>query len=386
MRVVILLDRAFARREREMLSRLEIGLADEGVRVVHAVPFASLGEENVGLYSTVVGYHDRGFGFTRRFRAGMLREGVCRALDEGDDATVDVIHAFGMGTWRLAIDLASMMGSAVLLELWQAAAINAAANATSLKFGKRSAEFAVCEPGMRRALRKRVPHATVHVTPWGVHTPAHLPALKPREVNRPLAVALLSDRGDPTAVAAALTGIAELGNVSGVGGAGGGGGVLVFAGTQDGAAGRDSTIWSAARRLGLLDRLSLVSDMEARREPVLDMDLLVLPEATGRHRTVVLDAMARGVTVVGAMDELNEALVEDSRAVLVRRPTPEAWTAALLDAVTNIERTNARRTAAYEFVKSEKRASGHAATVLTAYNAMVTAAKVGVPDLARSLS
>ena len=38
MRVLILADGLFATRERALLSRLEVGLADEGVRVVQATP------------------------------------------------------------------------------------------------------------------------------------------------------------------------------------------------------------------------------------------------------------------------------------------------------------------------------------------------------------
>ncbi len=38
MRILIIADESFASRERAMLSRLEVGLADEGVRVVHVIP------------------------------------------------------------------------------------------------------------------------------------------------------------------------------------------------------------------------------------------------------------------------------------------------------------------------------------------------------------
>jgi hypothetical protein len=265
----------------------------------------------------------------------------------------------------------------VLLELWQAGAISAASTVTASKGqSQRAPEFSVCEPAMRRALRKRVPHATVHVTPWGVHAPAALPE-HTRPTEQPVSVALLADSGEPGALAGALAGIAKLGERPP--------GVLIFAGTQDGAANRDSTIWSAARKLNVLDRLTLVSDMEARREPILDMDILVLPEATGRQRTIVLDAMARGMTIVAAQDELSETLTDD-RVRLVKGQSPDAWTRALADALDDVQGARLRRQAAHAFVRSEKSASAQVASVMTAYNAMTAAAKVGVPDLSRSLS
>ena len=376
MRVVILLDRLFARREREMLSRLEISLADEGVRVIHAVPFMSLGQEPIGLYSTVVGYNDRGLSLTRRSRAAQLRDAIARAVEDEDHHDVDVVHALGVPAWRMGMDLAGMLGACVLLELWQGGALPTAASLASHKVGARAPEFAVCEPAMRRALRKRAAHATVHLVPWGVHTPPTVPPPSPPE--QPLSVAMLADTGDPTAVTAALTGIARLAERPR--------GVLVFAGTQDGASGRDSAIWSAARKLGLLDRLSLVADMEARREPILQMDMLVLPEATGRQRTLVLDAMAHGVNVVAAADELSESLVDGSTARLVTSSTADAWTDALRDVAESTEASQRRRETAQDFVRSQRTASGHGGAVMTAYNAMVAAAKVGVPDLARQLS
>src|SRR5258705_7504763 len=100
MRVVILTDAGFARREHSLVSRLEIGLADGGVRVIHALPASAAdpapsaaadlfparahepgveqggaggGTEQVavagGLYCTSVSYQDVGFAFSLGSRA-----------------------------------------------------------------------------------------------------------------------------------------------------------------------------------------------------------------------------------------------------------------------------------------------------------------------------
>ena len=59
LRVLMMADRSFARREHAMLRRLEVGLIDEGVRVLRATPAGSPEEPTTGLAGTV-SYDDRG--------------------------------------------------------------------------------------------------------------------------------------------------------------------------------------------------------------------------------------------------------------------------------------------------------------------------------------
>lgn len=367
MLAVIVADAAFIRREREMLSRLEVGLADEGVRVVHALPQQLVAEEGGALYSTVVGYEAGGLPITRRLRASRLLDTIEETLDL-PDRKVDIVHAFGLEAWYIGIDLARLGSAGVMLELWDAGAIAPAAALSSRRVGVRPVEFSVPEPALRRALRKRAHGAHVYVAPWGVHAPGAVPE-RTRE-SRPLAVAILTDGRDGTAVRACLAGLTECMKTRGE--------AMIFAGTSQLKYGRDPAVWAAARELDLLDRLSLVPEIEARREPMMQMDLLLVPEAGGKQRTLLLDAMAHGVNIVAAKDELIEALEHNRTAFLVDQPTPGAWRDTLARVLDDQGLAARVRASAHEFVRAERSASGQVAAVITAYNAMVAAAQVGV--------
>lgn len=381
MLVVIFADAAFVRREREMLMRLEVGLADEGVRVVHALPKQLAVEETSAsgggaggiagggsLYSTVVGYEAGGMAISRRLRAARLLDEIQERL-ELPERKIDIVHAFGLEPWHIGLDLARLSSAGILLELFDAATIGPAASLASRRVGVRTVEYSVAEPAMRRALRKRAHNAHVHVAPWGVHSPAQLP-VRTRPQERPLAVGMISDGRDSLSVRAALAGLQECMKSRGE--------FLVFAGVGPLKYGRDPAVWAAARELDLVDRVSLVPEIEARREPMMQMDMLILPEASGRQRTLTLDAMAHGVSLVAAGDELIEALIPDRTASIVKEPTPSAWRDAIAQVIDDQAYAQSLRTSAHQFVRSERAASGQVAAVLTAYNAMVAAAQVGV--------
>ncbi|MBY0261640.1 MAG: hypothetical protein K2Q20_04820, partial [Phycisphaerales bacterium] len=269
MRVVILADRSFATREQAMLARLEVGLADEGVHVVHAVPRGALEQGEApasGLYSTRVGYADAGLSLTRRVRVRALAQAIREATPEHLEPGVDAVHVFGTEAWSIGAELAEQTGAALLLELWRSSAIGEASALAPARLGParagegRAPVFLVSEPGVEAGLRKRSARTSVRMSPWGVH-PAGV--LRPAfDASRPLAVAVLADTGDPVAAGAVLSGLIEAckGDAAGTSRAE----ALVFLGTEDRAAGRKSAIWHAAKKLNVLDRLTLLDDMEAR--------------------------------------------------------------------------------------------------------------------------
>ncbi|MFZ4576290.1 MAG: hypothetical protein ACOYN0_18040, partial [Phycisphaerales bacterium] len=113
MRALILADEFFASRERSLLSRLEIGLADEGVRVIQAIPETVEGVGGDSLFSTVVRYSTRSLALTRSFAARKLVRSVMNQLGEDDDGTVDLVHVFGGAVWGLGIEAAGLLDAQV---------------------------------------------------------------------------------------------------------------------------------------------------------------------------------------------------------------------------------------------------------------------------------
>jgi hypothetical protein len=346
MHAVIIADNSFATRERAILGRLEVGLADEGVRVIHAVPAALPHAQSIaiGLQSTVVRYEDSGLPFTLRRRATDLAHAIEAVSD--DLSSIDAVHAFGLGSWSVAMELARQTGARPLLELWRPALV---APASALP----AAGYIVSEPSIAAALRKRSPRATIHPAPWGVHAPDH-PRV-PGGPDRPRAVAMLCDTGDPRCTTPALAGLADAPDL------------LIFACIEDASHAREAALWAAARKLNLLDRFSIVPGMESHREPILRMDMLLLPEAGGRQRTLTLEAMAAGVPVVARADPFLETLDDGRTARLVRADTPEAWAGTIASIIANPSGASDLIKSAHEHVRRNRAASSHVADVLRAY-------------------
>src|ERR1051325_8085310 len=101
MRILIIADESFAARERAMRSRLEVGLADEGFRVIYAIPRCAAHWHGPDLSAQTIPYESRGLAISRSWRAQQL---VTAARKLGTDAErpFDLVHAFGHGCWPMA--------------------------------------------------------------------------------------------------------------------------------------------------------------------------------------------------------------------------------------------------------------------------------------------
>lgn len=438
MRALVLADGLFASRERSLLSRLEVGLADEGVRLIHATPgpsdgardraggsdwsggggaggwgggggstlgpaIGSAGDEVNG--STVAGrvgggevlspvfarslrYQPAAWGPLRRLNARRVVRAVREIIEqEGGSAEsgsgLGVVHAFGGSAWELAFDLAREFNAAVALEVWRAGLVQRARDLRP-HAGTRVALLAP-DPAIERALTLAVGAGGPRVTlaPWGVHAADRVPdAMDP---TKPLSVMVVGAGRDARAYAAAFDGLATLcrawtaGDGTGKGERGGrgeggerggGGEVEIFC---DALAARRAGVWAIARKAELLGRLSLIEELEARRDMLLQGDILLLPENAGEQRTVVLEAMATGVLVVAAADPYLSVLEDLMTAVVVRHPVAEEWRSALLDVATKPERARSVVRRAYAMVRDKRRASEYVRCVLGAYEWMASA-------------
>lgn len=369
MRTVILLDRSFARRERELLSRLEIGLADEGLRVLHAVPNAIIETEFVGVYSSSIGYDDRGFPTTDRARVRELMETIKDTVETEPGGSVDVVHSFGQGCERLAVHLASAVGAAALIEVWQRSSFDAAAEAYWRDPG--NVTLLLPDPEMFRSFTRLHKQVRAEEVDWGVHASGEPTQARLSALNRSApSVALLAECADMPRLEAALAGLAAAvsAGAPGVSDAGPLADLLVFV---DADRVRSSRLWRSARRHGLLDRLSIVPRAEARREPILHLDALLVPEPTGRFRSIVLDAMARGVPVVAAPDPSISILSDPAIARLVQTPSAAAWSEGVRAALCDPDEREKITRSAREFVRSRRSASAHVAAVIRAYTEAV---------------
>ena len=357
MRAVVLADESFAARERALLSRLEIGLVDEGLRVVHAIPVGAESWYQPEVFSHLVTYAAEGIGFCLRWRVQKLLKEI-RDRSEAVDSDPDIIHVFGHPAWEVAIELARQTRASLAFEIWSAELIGPA---TRLRLPGELPPpvFFVPDPAIERALRAEDPGILVRLTPWGVH--ASTPA---REILRPgKAVSVMVDASGRAAAAvkSALEGLAAAAVRAPE--------LMIFAESD---AIQLAGLWPMVRRFGLADRFTLIPDLEARRELSLRGDILCLPDGRGEFRSLTLDAMAAGMLVVASADPLISILLEGRTAKLIDKSASERWAAAITWALDDRDAARRLASSAREHIRTTARPSGHVASVVDAYEWMTS--------------
>ncbi len=375
MRTLIITDAVFVSREAGMLGRLEIGLADEGVRLLIAVPVGARVPENLGRTTPPIVYERSPLPFGWKLAVRPFLQTLKEATGESDPQ-IDVVHAFGGACWRFATEIARALGAGLALEVWRPGLIDRVQTMRRLGHfthhdrGSPSPAAAPAgatdtdpQPAMLLLAPDRVVESAIkeadlgvpcRFAPWGVHV-----AAEPRKVLKPGTVPGIVMAGggrDPEHARAALEACARLAEA--------GSPLLLFIDSQ---LARRAGLWKRARELKILDRVSLIQDLEGRRDLALRADLLLHPEARGERRTMLLDAMAVGVPVVAASDPAADELIDNRTAKLVREPTVDAWHDAIAHLIDDPGAARELGASARAHVREHHRASTQAAAVIDAY-------------------
>jgi len=374
LRTLILPDAGFLAREQALIARLEIGLADEGVRVLHAVPRSS-GALEVGssLYSTPVTYADEGLPLTLGFRASSLaRELERNAMSEGGRAgaraalagaarVIDVVHCFGVDSMKFGLTLARQCGSAALIELWTREHIGLAAKLLRRSgLGGRSLCVAP-DQNLLSVAQTQLGQKRVELAPWGVHVTE-----SPRRVRKekdPISImfVLSGERAGRTALGAlqaraALEGIAQF--------ARGGREVLAFV-EASAAEGFPLTKWAA--ELGLAGAITIIEGLESRRDLLVQADVLLVPQSLGEHRTLLLDALSAQMGVLMLADPFVEAADEAHGVRILPDSKPVAWSEALARWANDEQDNAARAQRGRAYVMQRRPSFAHPVAVVRAY-------------------
>lgn len=360
MRVMVIADEAFATRERIMLSRLEIGLADEGIRVVRAVPERVQAPDGVPMLTASLTFDDSKLPFMRSMRANRLAEAMRSVVWSTDTSRasakqgrlVDVIHVFGGGVWELGLDLAQRLNACIAFEVWR---YGLGQRATSYAGRERAIPRVFLAPD--RAIERRLRSLNVEdvrLAQWGVH--ASNRSRLAIDKDRAFSIVITGGGRDTAATLACVEGVALAVKALPT--------AMVFI---DSIAAHRARVWPLAKRLGILDRFSLIDDLEARRELALKADVMIQPEAAGEQRSLLLDAMASGMIVLAAADPTVSWLLEDESAWLTNESTPEAWRNLVRRVIDEPDRAHKLSVRAAQRVSVEHRATTHVSSVLGAY-------------------
>jgi hypothetical protein len=93
--------------------------------------------------------------------------------------------------------------------------------------------------------------------------------------------------------------------------------------------GHDPNLWALARELGIQRFLNGVSSLESIRPIALSCGTMLLPEPVGGTRSIVLEAMALGRTVVAMDDAQADHLVDGVTALVAQERDHREWAALL---------------------------------------------------------
>lgn len=352
LRVLILTDELFAVREQPLLTRLEVGLADEGVRVAHAMPEAAASFTSAGLIARTLTYPQRKFRFAVPVTARALIRGLSELSTSEDWEDLDLIHVFGGAAWSLGVELARELETPLVLEVWR------------MGLAERAFHFASqIEPppiylapdvAIERALRVEPARLAIRTAPWGVLTPSTFGSKLPDD--RAASVMLVGTGRDKPAFSAALEGLAiAIQN---------GHELMIFC---DALAARRANLWALAKKLGILDHLSLIPDLEGRRELLLEGDILIQPDASGEQRSITLEAMANAMIVLAASDPSVSVLQDGRTARVVPRPEARLWAEVLSEIFKDRERARRLGHEARKYIADNRRASDYVKAVLETY-------------------
>ncbi|MDX2114670.1 MAG: hypothetical protein SFZ24_03490 [Planctomycetota bacterium] len=365
MRVLLLADRSLASREHAMLRRLEIGLVDEGLRVIRCVPERSMPEESTGLEACVE-YTDSRW----RLDAWRPEKPILRRLAAVDsiaasdnEPDIGVIHAWGEACWPLALSLALELGADLALEVWSRQSLARVAWAEShagrLAALGASGLWLAPDDAMRTALARSTRRWPVRTSDWGVHMPAD-PVV--RAADAPIeTVCILASGRDPLATINMLSGLARA--------CAGRQPPMIF--LDDAAPAAAPAIYRHADALGLLPRLTLTAALESRRQLVLQADAFVYPDCFGEHHSLVLEFMAAGLVPILRADRLVSVASDADIAALVQEPSELGWESAFRSVFEDPARARRLAAAAQAHIRTSRLAHRQIASTVAAYNAAV---------------
>ncbi len=351
MHVLLLADSIFAVRERALLSRLEVGLMDEGVRVTLAAPTDVAPRPEHDVLGRHVSYRAGALSFTRKMRASRLARDLTPTDKSG--SPVDLVHVFGGAAWGIGIELCRTWEVPLALELWRMGMVE---RARTVAGSMREPPILIApDPAIERAALREARGAVVRLVPWGAK-----PRPESHEIlneSRAPALVMLGFGRDEVASVRAFEGVARVMETHSD--------ALLFV---DADAAARLNIWKRADKLGIRQRVSLIGRLEDRRDLVLRADVVVHPDARGEQRSLLLDAMASSMAVVATEDRSVAALIDGQTARLVPPGANSgAWSEAVSAVLDDRDVARTLGASARSYARAKHRVSAHVAAVVDVY-------------------
>jgi glycosyltransferase involved in cell wall biosynthesis len=355
MRIALIADRDFFTREHALLNRVTVGLMASGMQVALITANGRSGRRDGGLTARAQ-YPAARLPWSRHFYAKqVLRQLMAQPWG---DAPADVIHAFGEESWGIAVALAEILGVPAVLEIWSADLVR---RLPQRRQRAHIGAYTTASSRIADVLASHVSSDTVHVTPWGVLAPPdhEVQSILP-SVQDCVSAVVVGSGQSVESYDVVLGGLALARQECPQ--------LIAFVSVPPGTGSR---LHAVIRKQGLAEAVSLIPQAESARQLVLRSDLILAPESSGEHRSIMLEAMAAGRLVLAAPDHSVAYLVADKTAQLVP-PSTEAWCSALVDTILKPDLARSRAARAREHVASEFTASSYIELLTDVYRRVGT--------------
>ncbi|MEE2907138.1 MAG: hypothetical protein VX527_04815 [Planctomycetota bacterium] len=312
MHLLAVIDKSRQMQEGMALADVLAGIQDTGIQLTEIVtPPTSPLEDPRGLASLSPLTAPMPVNWFQRSRVcnGLLRE-IGRPLP-------DVVLSLGTAASTLAIDLAAALDCPLLVECWLGSHVRRPPVRSALASG-----YVTASSGLATSLRERNQHELIITAPYPVHMPEAAqdqPGLAP-------SVAVLDATSDAKGARIILDGLRgvvdEIPDLH----------ICLELGGSNG-----DPIWKHAEAIGLLDRISSVSNASSLGPLVSECTLTLLASAACSARSIVDLAMARGRVVVQADHPLLSEAERTHQCILLES-SPANWTRTIVDLLRDPDR------------------------------------------------
>lgn len=356
MHVMMIIDSERLAHEGQMLDRVCAELTNQQTEVSRVIPNDLQPEQVEQIEGDV--------GFTLQIEAPMAvppwmrRIRTERLVEDLGSAAPDVIHVIGQGAWKVGMDLAEAIDRPVALDVWSTGLARRVPRGRSA--GRVAAYLVPTKPILKAVRRRRVDPELVSLVPLGVPVPEQTRHVL-TDASEQISVAIIGSGRDVAAYRALLAGLARI--------------VGDFPQLQicmELRGPHEHDIWRHAQRLDLLGHISAIRDAAPHAALIAGCDILIIPERYGEIRSIVLEAMARGVAIIASEDPAFDALVSEETATIVGEPSAVQWATELRRLFVEPERARAFGAAGRDLVMVRHRVQDQIAALVATFRKVLS--------------
>lgn len=354
MKVALLADQQWLRREQPTLRRLAVAFVEQKVQLVTLVPRSFAGpSEGIALPVQSLSYRASEWFWIQNFRVARM-VGPLRLADP------DCLHVLSPALLPAALMLARWLDVPLVSSFWS---MDQVRRLKPPRQGIQLAFTAASKPICDALTELAWDGADIQLVRPGVYTglaPLSPPPFQTR--GESLNCLVLIERMDAQVGRFLASIAAAKQNLPGVM-------FFIYCPSRN-----QHDVWLKAKSLGLLSQISMVPSEWVNRELVLRADVLLQPQATGMVSTLTLQAMEAGRPVLAVADPGLDYLHDGRNVLIVEDANPSAWGDCIAELIRDQSHCIQIAESARQYVKQHHSAHEVAGRFVSIYERLTTPA------------